>query len=317
MSTLAQNGIATPATCGYLLWCPEYSTTQKEVDPLLRHANMFGFSNASSSVKPLNTVSVPFGSKPAIDFHASLSNNTASELVGPTGDLMAETLIQDMRCLSACIRLSATGKLLDMNGEFAIMEGLTLESIMPTEQNYACASVNDLFDYANHTGPITKDPIEVKYRPTLSTAIFRSGELGAAHVYASGTGVSRPSESALIQSPTFFGIAWRGLDAGSACPFTFNLIKNVEFRLRPLTHLAHSPPVKVADVAPVEKSLEDLDRRLPGWQSEHAKSFGETLTEIALGAAGPAMTRLAARVPGMFSGGLSTVGWHTLAAIAA
>jgi hypothetical protein len=224
-----------------------------------------------------------------------------------------------MRCLSACIRFTAPGKALDVSGEYAMINNIGLESLVPSVGGFTPVTVDDLFDYATHTDTIQKRTVEVRYRPSVDSAVFRSSRDGAAHVYAvPGTNVTVPSESAKTQTPRFFGIAWRNVDTTVGHPFSVQLVKNIEYRTRPLLHMSQTPVRTISEIPLVKPALEVLDKLHPDWAEENDESWTDIVAKVALGAAGQSVKHLAGSIPGLLSDvfGGSGVPMHAIAGLA-
>jgi hypothetical protein len=277
---------------GYIFWCPDYCPSVENLlpSPTAHEANLFAFSSNSASTNPTNTPASPYGNEAPANFFTGSNMVTSCMLSDPSAFLATSSLVADVRCLSACMRVTPTGKMLDMSGQLAFIEGIPLEALMGIPHDGLAsstpASVNSLFDYASDTRYLGRDACEIKWRPHDTSAIFRSAEDGAVHVGGSSGAAnqsSRPSESAETQSPLFFGLCWRGVDVTVGHPFIFDLIKNNEFRLKPISHLSHMPARQVSDTPLVDDAVRVLDRRLPSWQTTHREQFASTLMKIALG----------------------------------
>lgn len=218
---------------------------------------------------------------------------TAVGLWEPGMNWVQQAIVQDTRCLSACMRMTSTGKAMDTSGQFCLIDNLSLGALFP---NNGGASVNtptvdDMFTYASSVHAFTKDSIEIKWRPTETSGQFRTETDGTVHVYDGNVSnfTSDPSETAISQSARFVGIAWRGVDTSVGHPFVFDFIKNVESRLAPQANMAMSPPVQVSNEPLVKEAVRQLDRRLPNWATAQEKSTSQVISELAFGPAGGAV----------------------------
>lgn len=292
--SLANNG-ATTATAGYIIWCPDYSPNDDDNADGFQEANLFAYTSVSSGISPSNTTTYPYGYQISGDgypgsFPVNGNMATATRIFDPASHLARSGYSQDIRCLSACIQINMTGQTLTTSGEYCQIDSLTMDAIINAgSSGDNGASVDELFDYCSAAHPFTKDSVEVNWRPSQASATFRSPYDGALHVKASTK--SSLSESSEVQVPRFFGIAWRGLSTAAANPFTVTLVKNIEFRLPPMDHMAHRPPEQTTPS--IIEALTYLDTKLPSWQDtseeahtiDFAKLFHGAKTVYAVGSA--------------------------------
>lgn len=301
--SMANTGAVT-ATCGYIIWCPDYSPDDDASLDTFEEANLFAWSNLTSAAEPQNTPTYPYGYQVSGDggigsFPVNGNMTTATRIYDPATELAKSGLSQDIRCLSACIQVNMTGQTLTTSGEYCQIDSLTMDAVLSTGSSGI--SVDRLFDYCSTAHPFTKSSVEVNWRPSQTSSTFRSPHDGALHVKAATKSVL--SESSEVQVPRFFGLAWRGLSTAAANPFTVTLVKNVEFRLPPMAHMAHKPPEQAAPT--IVQALTYLDTKLPNWQDtseqadtiDFAKLFHGAKTVYAVGSAIAGAAGLFANAP--------------------
>lgn len=305
--SIANNG-ANVSTCGYVVWCPDY-TPGIEVSPDgFTEGNLFVWTAVSSSTTPLNESAAPFGLNLNGDggggqFPVNGVMNTAGHVHDPATVLADSGIMQDARCLSACVQINMTGQSLTTSGEYCQLDSITIQALMGEGIGISspASSVDDLFDYCSAAHPFTKNSVEVNWRPSLTSAIFRGGSDSVVHMKSNFP--TTLSESAEGQTPRFFGIAWRGLSLAAPNPFSVTFVKNLEFRLPPIAHMAHKPPEQVP--ATIIKALTYLDTKLPSWQDvsddaktlDFSKLFKGAQTVYAVGSAVAGMAGLFAAAP--------------------
>jgi len=218
-STLHAN-IDPLASCGYLLWCPDYT------DAPGRDGCCFLWQGSNPSQQPLNTQATPFGTS-AITGSSMLTSHSVKD---PAGSIINSTIVDDVRCIGACAKMSYFGRMADAAGEIAIINNLPIDQLLgkaPAGSDSVPASVNDIMSYANHSGRLGIDPIELKYRlDPEHSGTFRSEEdalITIGQGIASSIGVA-----ATTTDPRVFGFVWRNVAGDQS--FTFDLTKNIEWR---------------------------------------------------------------------------------------
>lgn len=290
-NTLAIEVDAT-ATCGYVLWAPDYSNPG-HTDALGNAlANLFIWTDTSANQNPLNTSLDPYGSD-----YTALTDVTAESTGSypdPFYNILSSDIVMDSRTIGACVRATYTGALINSGGQVAALENIPFAAVLGDEtgndEETNPASVNELFKYSTTSGRFSAETIEVKARPDDSSETFRSLDQGAILTNTPLFNASVKTDEAKIQQPVFFGIAWRGLPSGVATPIMLDFIKIVEWRaqpqsgltiIRPTTYYPHSM------AKPVKKYLDDTS---PGW----ATTGFNTVKSIAMSDSGRMLGALAA-----------------------
>lgn len=255
-------GLATQ-TAGYVLWCPDYTGGD---EPNSDAANLFTWGTTHPDIVPENTVANRFGDSDFLPYAGE--SITTSGFPDPAARLVASDLIQDSRCIGACMKLTYTGKLLDSGGQFARISDLPLTSLLhggaidETYPDGRPASVTDLFRYATNIGRIDALPLEIVHRPDDSSHIFRSEDQSP--TIRPAIGPTAYTDEALAQQPQFFGFVWRGLPDGLN-PMVFDFYKSLEWRAEPNSGIAgvRTRSLHATNQVPLATHL--LDQVAPGW----------------------------------------------------
>jgi hypothetical protein len=276
-STFSSNMLA---NSGYLLWSPEYNSDPYNSGAPVGPANVFFFGSNSPHVPPSNSASYPYGSE---TYGIGANMGTAKALDDPAAQLLATDLVQDARCISACMSMIYTGKMMDSSGQVAFIEGLPLSAIIADDGSHSSVtSVDSLFTWSTRSTRLGTDKIEVKFRPRATTMSFRSAEASPIIVDTPGTSKSIVTTAAQTLQPTFFGIAWRGLVVTTTPDFSFELTKCLEWRAAPVSGLTHASPQTI-NPGPVQlQAVHALDKKIgPGWSAGIEQSVMSNVGRIA------------------------------------
>lgn len=303
-------------TCGYVLWAQDYHCMPNSGAAAVGPANLFTWTSSDPGLVPANTTVNPFGS--ATDpFQAAMV--TAHAANDPAGQLLQRDIVQSARTLSACLQMTYTGRMADSSGEFCFIEALPASALAGNDTiGGDPVSVNQLFNYSTKYERLGTDTVENICRPDDLGEIFRGPELGVIDVNTPGT-ISPSLIEAKIQAPTFFGVAWRGLDTADASPLSFILTKNIEWKPAPLSGLAHAPPRQINNTSVAHKTTNALDMYMPNWatrvmssSSSAAANLAQTAFTGVAGAIGnaarPIAQRYAAGIGTSILDGLADVG---------
>jgi hypothetical protein len=271
------------ATSGYLLWSPDYNSDPFNGGAPAGPANVFFYSTNASFSPPSNTGTFPFGSDTT---PVGGVMNTSKALDDPAALLLATDLVQDARCISACMNMVYTGKMMDSSGQVAFIEDLPLSALLELDPFVSVpkseTSVDALFNWTTRTTRLGTDKVEVKFRPDATSARFRSSEASPIIVDTPGTTGSVVAVPAQTLQPTFFGIAWRGLDTSTSPKFSFELTKCLEWRASPISGLTHAPPKAINAGPVVQPAIQFLDRKFgQGWSSGIKESVMSNVGRIA------------------------------------
>lgn len=259
------------------------------------YGNIFGWTTTDSFLRPRNDQAISavsaeggFGCSNVFDSTMLTSlaiRDPAFQQVALPKDGILETTdkqggpAKDARQLSSCMRMRYTGPLIDMSGEFCVIQNLPITDLIDM-------NVNDMFNLSQQSSRIGSSTTEVVYRGDVSNNdVFHTSGLtqvneapaipgppaipqsdGFSHneddyairlsPFYNGAPVtpgvlqhakfSEPSPVATNNGARFYGIAWRGIrsDAGPGqyVPLTFEFFKNIEWRPRDEFGMTESIP---------------------------------------------------------------------------
>jgi len=246
-------GGATAATCGYILWCPDFVNTPGAGANNPTGFNAFTWSSATSNLRPLNTAVTPFGAG---------GPNTALAILDPASQLVfnGSTVAVDQRVHAACIQLSYVGTMANSAGEVSWISNLPLSQVLAGGPTATPTTVDELFLYSPHKQRMGIDTIENVYRLNelgTGSEIFRGEkdlllELGIAPI--SATSVPDETEA---QAPRLFGLVWRNVTASSA--FTIDMVKIIEWRAK-VTSGLNQVPIHSAGESLLPKVMAAIDQ---------------------------------------------------------
>lgn len=283
------------ATCGYVLYCPDYHTTGHTGDSNFL-ANLFVWTDTSSATRPDNTGDFPYGGYA----HSNDVNfTTTSSHPDPFSNLISSDIIKDGRTIGACLKATYTGALINSGGQVCALENLPLTAVLGDYVNITAGnettplSVDELFQYSTKTARFTAETVEVKARPDDSSETFRTVHSATHACNEVTSGV--PSSSTTLarsQQPIFIGIAWRGLPTGVATPIIIDLIKSVEWRSDPRSGITVVPPKTVHVTSMAKPALHVLDTMVPNWTTTGFEAAGKVTGQIAADTAGYILPKL-------------------------
>jgi len=266
-------------SAGYVLWVPVVSSNgdpkpspdQKDNSSLTRAYNIMVYTAEASTDAPTNTLVSPAFSSPGL-----VNGGTGSFLPDPAAQLIASTanqagLMQDMRTVSACIRMSYTGRMDRSSGQMAFVENVPLSTILGHTSGASLESqpisIDQLFNLSPAAQRLGVDTLEVVWRPSAENPATFVGESDHA-LYTSTDEFLAPlfptqiGDYANSREPTVFGFAWRG---ALESQLAFEFFKNVEWRPRFDKGFTAQIPRAINDhdyTGDVLKFLDELD---PSW----------------------------------------------------
>lgn len=246
------------ATSGYVLWSPEYHNAPGDPAQPVGNGNAFIFVSANPDTSPSNGSGVappnfPYGSAPLWE----VLGLTASMVTDPIAKMLVDDMVQDARTISACVRVCYTGKMQNASGEIAFLHDVPYTALLGDGAGAKPLTISQLFQYSTRSQRLGVETYETVWHPTKPTAPFRSEDQGC--VVVKNAVVSTVTEVALVDQPTFFGFAWRGMDNGQVNPLTIDLIKNVEWRASTIIGLTHTPAKQIFSISPLPAALKKLD----------------------------------------------------------
>lgn len=259
-------------SCGYCIWVPEFSTGLVGPSPHFK-GNLFYYQSENTQTRPLNTnvgaqTYKPYGTQA----HTMSQYDTAERLQDPAVSLNIGPA-RDVRCISACMRMSYFGRLDASAGQVAYIQGLPLSDILGGDDNdnqtpTLPMSVDELFKVATSVQRFGVDTIEIIHKPKSDTSgIFHTEHDGAMDignlVLAQTTIID---EVVRHRGMTCFGIAWRGTaELAAADSYGFEFFKNVEWRPKPVLGLTHVPPTATRSPTSVDKMVAHLESISPNY----------------------------------------------------
>jgi len=242
------------ATCGFILWCPNYSDK-----------NLYIGWSLDPTAAPRNDSTVPYGTDGT--GYYSGSSGTTRELSDPVAAFVAGDTCADFRLISACLRMTYLGTTMNTAGQFCYVENMPTDALLNGGPGSVCPTVNQLFaanPKSQRTSLTTVDHKFAVYQPNLSELYH--DESDAPMLRGSGTPTT-VSTDGKIQNPRWFGFAWRGLTEGSdASALSFEFIKNIEWRPEPASGLASQPPHQ-SGVNVMPHILRIADAKNPHWRT--------------------------------------------------
>jgi hypothetical protein len=313
---------STNNTAGYILWAPEYHCAFSDQDEKPGDAtpyncgNLFLWASDSADQQPFNDKEdnlgeMAYGSQQSQTFVPATAKSSAFTADDPARSFLDSDLVQDARTISACIRMKYTGQMYHASGEIAFIEDLPIQSLLYGADGSEAASVNQLFQQANHTARLGAHNAEIVARPDEHADTFRDDRATPIDVAISDREAGLPSQRSQssvsqdgkIRSPSVFGFAWRGIDLGTAnsVNLAFDLVKNIEWRPEPVSGLTHATPVQLSPIPLTQSAVAYLDEHHPGWTTRLFQGLG-TAARLAL-AGGSMALRGAA-----FAGGAARMG---------
>jgi hypothetical protein len=217
---------------------------------------------------------------------------TTRAISDPAYPLLNGSLARDARTISACLKATYTGTLVNASGEYCILENYPAESLLNSAGS-AGQSVNGVFRNATNSGMLSRGSHEIKFRGDVSSNdVFHDKNGPSDRILQVGipaANASTFSDSALSVGPRAIVFAWRGYDTSTFdFKMTFNLVKNVEWRPQIDSGLVESIPRAVGDGDSKHKHvLAHLDQHFPGWATtaiHSVQGFGRRVGRAGLNA---------------------------------
>lgn len=241
---------ASTATCGYILVVPNYFGKD----------TVLTFSNADPAYNPANSSLEPYGNgTPGIT--APFAQNTALASDDNACKFVQGSTASDARLISACVRMTYYGSVVESQGEVCMVENLPLATLLDGGLANATLSVNELFQHSGNSIRLGTDTLEVIYRPDSDSKNFVDGATKWS-VETGATPNTVPSDQQKVKQATAFGFAWRNCLKEPAQSFA--VIRNIEWRPEASLGIA-APTVKQysADLQPTV--IATLDSSNPSW----------------------------------------------------
>lgn len=245
-------------TSGFILWCPNFTP---DVTHSTLLTNLVGSCTANPATAQVNTTGAP-----AYLNTGFINGDTTFYLPDPAQTFATGTLSADARVTGACMQMRSIGKLLNLQGEIAYITNLPNDELVRADQ--AVPSVNRLFDYSTKISRISDSHVEIKFQLDEDSHTFNDHYTAP---FVRGVVASHPSNStsnSRAHEPTWFGFAWRGLDAAVEKANVFDFYKIVEWRPSPLSGLTQIPK-QVIGPSLVRSALTRAAKIDPEWWAKH------------------------------------------------
>lgn len=243
---------------GFVLWDPTY-VGGTEV------GNCFFQSTLASSTALTNSVANPY-----------IGSNIE---VGATSFVKSST-VSDFRIVSACIRVTYTGALLDSKGLVAKVSAMPVDTFFDGQASLDnVSSVDDIIALSGgviRMGTVTH---EVRFHPQSSTTgLFKRAESGAYKLGTASVSRSTPSNDANRFGASFIGFAWKGVPSSQ---LSFEFIQNIEWRPETKAGFVAVLPRQIKPQGYIHTVTKYLDDKYPGWATAAASYAGHALVNAA------------------------------------
>lgn len=211
-------GEASEGPFGYYLWFPDYDSSGTASGPM----SMFSYATNAATIAPTNDlITGPMGA----------SNTGGYSQTAPGHPFTTGAVVQDSRCLSACLKMEYTGLLSNCHGQYCTLQ-VSPEDIMATGNGTPIMTVSRAFELSNNIQRITPQGMELKWQPAEGSHNFRAGDLNDDALFTAGNvGVPAALLPTPGANPVGLLIAWRGIT--STLPFSILATKSLEFRIAP------------------------------------------------------------------------------------
>jgi len=247
---------------GYILWDP--STTSSISDPGAFNC-VLAVTGAGIS-NPSNTTGNPFGS-------AEVSGSR--KMVG-AGSFCQSDTVSDARCVGACIRVTYKGRMDASSGLVAVIDNIPAEAVLGVN-GVTPISVDELFSMSTIVERAGIDTMEIKYKPTDYSHVFRSNSEGIFN-YATGA-VTTISDEAERSGARLMGFAFQGVT--SMADFLFEFHQNIEWRPNVDAGFVTKIPKQIHEAGHAQKVVSYLDRNHPGWWTNLSGLVGNGAKQLA------------------------------------
>jgi hypothetical protein len=273
---------ASAGSAGFILWSPRYHNKIQPVADGTYQMNVFAFSTNDPSVSPGN--SPGYGGQ--ITFDQSLTQGTVLRINDPAAQIVGEdnAIVLDARTLSACLRLTYSGRMDSSSGQVAFIENVPVSALLgDPDQKEEPMSVDDLFRLSSSTQRLGVDTMEIVYRShEVHDATFHDSKDGALWVTNNFIDPTTVSSNAVITSPHVFGFAWRNLDVSSgSASLAIGMVKNIEWRPSPTSGFTAVVPHTMSVNNQLAIAHLHLDKVDPAWTKRILDNAGSVAGSVA------------------------------------
>lgn len=259
------------ASCGYIIWFPDYHNQGGYDSSSGRYANLFQYFSATIGGAP---TSLSFGNTDPAGV-----TNTATSSPDPAYSFVNSQTCMDARTIGACLSASYTGQLQTSSGLIYPLMNVPinyfLQSSSGTTHTTAQPSVADMLNYAGN-GQRCLQKVEVKWRPGLDSAEFRNT---SAHFVTCQNNLN-PSINPNI-TPQIFGIGLAFVATPAPTNFLIRTEKNIEWRPEITSGFQQPTITGSEDPHKVATTVNRLDRVRPDWQWRDVVDAGISVVRMA------------------------------------
>lgn len=243
---------------GFALWDPTYVGGTSV-------GNCFIHSTPTSATTLTNSVASPY-----------ISGNVQT---GATGFVQSST-VSDFRVVSACIRVTYTGTLLESKGLVAKVSAMPVDTFFDGQANLdEVASVDDIIALSGGVERMGTVTHEVRFHPQSSTTgLFKRAESGAYTLGTPGSSRTTPSNDANRFGASFIGFAWKGVPSAQ---LSFEFIQNIEWRPETKAGFVSVLPRQIKPQGYIHTVTKYLDDKYPGWSTAAQNYAGNALMNAA------------------------------------
>nr|ASM94018.1 putative capsid [Barns Ness breadcrumb sponge tombus-like virus 3] len=269
-SNLTSVGEETTDTCGICIWVPSFHNDG------LGGFNLMHMVLPSPSTQLVNSLSSPLGV-------GSFESASGASIEDPSAGFVKAGICADARTLSACMRLTYTGKVTESAGQIAWIDNYNINDLLTN-----LPSVNDFFNRATKTERLGLDTYEVLFRPDEATGTDRFRTSGPALAtwqqnpdysdacfdagVPTGSGTARKTAASATVStlaPKVIGFAWRGAQPGFVDHLVLEFVKTIEWRPEITAGLTGVIP-RSLPVPSTQLMVAALDNADPSWSKRIA-----------------------------------------------
>lgn len=276
------------ATCGALLWVPDYHCVGP-VNATQTRYNLILLASTGS------------GSNLTIDGYGA----SGAAIADPAYPFVAGTVATDARTLSACVKMSYLGPMAQTQGMVGHID-IAFSSIEDRIRGDTL-SVDSLFELSQVVQRTNLDPIEQRWTPHAGSERFRGpgDTTGTSQdfVVANVSGAFSIGASVAVENPRMIGFVWKGFASTAAFSslLQFDLYKNVEWRPQANAGISMPTPTRTSAIPPSQSVLVALDQMSPHWRTSATKvasSGAQTIAKKALAYSGQLLLRKAPALAG-------------------
>jgi len=254
---------------GYMLWDPERTSYSAGTT---HDFNAVQFMTDAASKRPTNT---GVGTARFGDGSCLAVTETERRIVGAAA-FIAGTSLSVYRTVGACMRITYTGKLSDLEGRLGKVIGFPADTLLWSGASGAPANVEEIMGMCSDVQRSSLDTQEVIFRPTQSSPHFRDEDSNGVYKIEAGQ-VTQELADARSRGSSVMGFVWDGIDSSK---LQFEFFQIIEWKPDTVAAQVIMPPKRVHEAGYADAVLKYLDDNHPGWQ-KGARKFGGSLLNFA------------------------------------